>query len=128
METIQVQPSGSANAPLPPEQPGLGGLIAPFILLIAIFYFLMYRPQKKRMDEHRSMLDSIQKGDAVVTSGGIIGKVVKIEDNKLELEVSPGVRVYAVKNMVNEKITDKALAKLPQAESAPKKATKKKAA
>ncbi len=87
----------------------------PIILLIAIFWFLIFRPQQKRMKEHRAMLEAIKRGDTVVTSGGIVGKVTKVAENEdLEVEVAQGVKVKVVRSMVadvrtkSEPVEDKA--------------------
>jgi preprotein translocase subunit YajC len=72
---------------------GLGGFV-PLILIFAIMYFLMIRPQQKKMKEHRAMVDSLRKGDQVVTAGGLIGKVVKVKEGGIvEVDLAEGVRV-----------------------------------
>jgi len=71
-------------------QPGILEMLLPFILIAVVFYFLLIRPQQKRMKEHRALISSIRRGDTVVTSGGIIGKVVKVLDDQDELEVDIG--------------------------------------
>lgn len=78
----------------------LNSLLVPTILIIGIMYFLMIRPQQKRMKEHREMIASIRRGDTVVTSGGILGKVTKVEDNELQLEISDGVRIKVLRPTV----------------------------
>ena len=70
----------------------LNSLIVPTIMIIGIMYFLMIRPQQKRLKEHRDMVASIRRGDTVVTSGGIIGKVAKVDDNELQVEIADGVQ------------------------------------
>lgn len=86
--------------------PGGGDFLVsfvPIILLIAIFWFLIFRPQQKRMKAHRAMLDAIKRGDTVVTSGGIVGKVVKVNDGEdLEVEIAQGTRVKVVRSMVSD--------------------------
>jgi preprotein translocase subunit YajC len=85
---------------------GGGGLemissFVPIILLIAIFWFLIFRPQQKRMKEHKAMLGAIKRGDTVVTSGGVVGKVIKaVENEDLELEIAQGVKVKVVRAMI----------------------------
>ena len=69
----------------------------PLIAIFAIFYFLMIRPQQARAKAHRAMLDAVKKGDEVVTGGGIIGRVVRVQDNELEVEVAPTVKLRVVK-------------------------------
>lgn len=65
----------------------LTGIIVPMILMILIFYFLVIRPQNQRQKEHREMLDRVRRGDTVVTSGGLIGRVTRVSDNADEIEV-----------------------------------------
>lgn len=80
----------------------LNSLLIPTILIIAIMYFLMIRPQQKRMREHRAMIESIRRGDTVVTSGGIIGKVSKAEEVELQVEVADGVRIKVLRTSISE--------------------------
>lgn len=73
----------------------------PLILIFAIMYFLLIRPQQKKMKEHQKMVENLRRGDRVVTQGGMIGKVTKVkEDNELEIEVAPEVRVTVIKSTV----------------------------
>jgi preprotein translocase subunit YajC len=80
----------------------LNSLIVPTKLIIGIMYFLMIRPQQKRLKEHRDMVASIRRGDTVVTSGGIIGKVTKVEDQELQVEIADGVKVKLLRSTVSE--------------------------
>ena len=82
-----------------PQGGGFGMLLFP-IILIAIMYFLMIRPQMKRAKEHKGMLDKLSKGDEVITSGGIAGTVTDIGDNFVTLEVADNVRVRVQKAAV----------------------------
>lgn len=85
-------------APAGGMQSALGGIL-PFILIGLIFYFLLIRPQNKRMKEHRQLLSEITRGDTVVTNGGLIGKVKKVADD--ELTVSFGTNdVKVVRSMI----------------------------
>ena len=71
----------------------------PLILIFAIMYFLLIRPQQKKMKEHQAMIEAVRRNDIVVTQGGLIGKVVKVkDDNEVEIELSEGVKVRAVKS------------------------------
>ena len=83
---------------------GAGGALGSFILLILIFaimYFLLIRPQQKKMKEHRAMVDAVRRGDQVVTQGGLIGKVSKVKDDgELEVEIAEGVRVRVVRSTI----------------------------
>ncbi|PKP69939.1 MAG: preprotein translocase subunit YajC [Alphaproteobacteria bacterium HGW-Alphaproteobacteria-4] len=73
----------------------------PLILIFAIMYFLLIRPQQKKAKEHRAMVEALRRGDQVVTSGGIIGKVTHVrEDGELEVEIATGVKVRVVKGTV----------------------------
>ena len=70
----------------------------PLILIFAIMYFLLIRPQQKKAKEHQAMVAGLRRGDQVVTQGGIIGKVVKVkEDGEVEVEIAEGVKVRVVK-------------------------------
>ena len=75
---------------------------APLILIFIVFYFLLIRPQQKKMKEHKAMLESIRRGDRVVTGGGIIGTVTKVgPDEELQVEIAEGVKVRCVRGTVN---------------------------
>jgi len=81
----------------------LNSLLIPTILIIGIMYFLMIRPQQKRMKEHQQMVESVRRGDAIVTNGGIIGKVTKVLDNnEVQVEVAEGVRIRVQKQAIGE--------------------------
>ena len=75
--------------------PGAGdfiGMILPLVLIMGVFYFLLIRPQQRKMKAHQEMLKKVGKGDTVITSGGLIGKVVKVvDDNELQVEVGENV-------------------------------------
>ena len=77
--------------------PGFLFSILPYIAIFGIFYFLLIRPQTRRMKEQRAMIDAVQRGDQVVTGGGILGKVTKVDDEQVEVEIAQGVRVRVVK-------------------------------
>jgi preprotein translocase subunit YajC len=78
----------------------LGGLL-PFILIFVIMYFLILRPQQKRAKQHQEMVKNLRRGDNVVTSGGLVGKVTKVVDeDQVEIEIADGVRVRQVKSMI----------------------------
>ncbi len=74
--------------------------ILPFIVMFAVLYFVMIRPQMKRQKEQKSMLDALAKGDEVITAGGIAGKVTKVTDSFVSLEVSNGVDIQIQKSAV----------------------------
>ncbi len=77
----------------------------PLILIFAIMYFLMIRPQQKRVKQHREMVAALKKGDQIVTQGGLIGKVVSARDDELEVEIAQGVRVRVVRSTVAQVIS-----------------------
>jgi preprotein translocase subunit YajC len=75
---------------------------APLLLIFVIFYFLLIRPQSRRMKQHRDMIGAVKRNDTAVTTGGLIGKVTKVEENEIELEIATGTRVRVVKSMLSE--------------------------
>ncbi len=79
---------------------GLIELFAPLLIVFVIIYFMILRPQQKRQKEHRAMVDNIKRGDKIVTQGGLIGKVAKIDDAELEVEIASGVKIKVVRSMV----------------------------
>lgn len=83
----------SHDAPAPAPGGDLFATLPMLVLIFAIFYFLVIRPQNKQREEHRKMLAALKKGDEVVTDGGIVGVVQRVDDNKVEVEVSPKVRI-----------------------------------
>jgi len=75
--------------------------LLPFILIFVIMYFLILRPQQKRAKQHSEMVKNVRRGDTVVTSGGLVGKITKvIDDDQIEVEVADGVRVRQMRSMV----------------------------
>lgn len=76
--------------------------LLPLILIFVVFYFLLIRPQQKKVKEHRTMLSALRRGDKVVTNGGIIGQITKVlNENELELEIADGIRVRAARGMIS---------------------------
>lgn len=94
---MAATPEGAAPA---------GGMMAqfqgiiPLVLMFAIFYFLLIRPQQKKAKEHRALLEALKKGDQVVTAGGMHGKVSALDDQVVTLEIAPGVNVKINKGYV----------------------------
>jgi len=74
----------------------------PLVLVFIIFWFLMIRPQQRRMKAHQAQIAAVKKGDRVVTGGGLIGKVIKVGETEVEVELSQGVRVTAVKSTLTQ--------------------------
>ncbi len=87
-----------------PAAPGLAFQFLPLILIFAIMYFLLIRPQQKKLKEHKAMVAALRRGDQVVTSGGIIGKVFKVTDDSttLEIEIAEGVRVKVLRHTITQ--------------------------
>jgi preprotein translocase subunit YajC len=80
---------------------GLASLV-PLILIFGIMYFLLIRPQQKKLKDHQAMVAALRRGDQVVTAGGLIGKVTKVKDgeNEVEVEVATGVNVRVVRSTI----------------------------
>ncbi|WP_294624289.1 preprotein translocase subunit YajC [uncultured Roseovarius sp.] len=77
------------------------GQFIPLILIFAIMYFLLIRPQQKKLKEHKAMVEALRRGDQVVTQGGLIGKVAKVKDeDEIEVDLADGVRVRVIKSTV----------------------------
>lgn len=85
------------------EQQGVIGSFLPLIILFAIFYFLIIRPQQKHQKAHKAMLDSLQKGDKIVTSGGLIAEVVKTEEDFIKIKLNEDTIVKLEKSFVARK-------------------------
>jgi preprotein translocase subunit YajC len=73
----------------------------PFIFLFAVLYFMMIRPQQKRVKETKAMLDALQKGDEVVTAGGIVGKITKLSDAYADIEIAPNVAITVQRSAIS---------------------------
>ena len=71
--------------------------LLPLVLIFVVFYFLMIRPQQKRMKALQDSVNSVKKGDQVVTGGGLVGKVTKVDEQYVEVELAPNMKVRAVK-------------------------------
>lgn len=82
--------AGGAESPL-------WTMVVPMVLMVAVFYFLLIRPQQRKAKEHKAMLDSLKRGDRVLTAGGLIGEIVAINDQVLTLEIADKVRVEVSK-------------------------------
>ena len=84
----------------------------PLILIFVIFYFFLIRPQQKKVKEHKVMVSALKRGDEVITSGGIVGKVEKVyEDDKIDLAISENVSVKVVKSTVQNLLKEPATKK-----------------
>ncbi len=76
--------------------------ILPWLLIFVIFYMLMIRPQQKRMKEHAATISSVKKGDDVITGGGIRGRITKVMDEDVEVEIAQGTKVRVVKSTISQ--------------------------
>ena len=74
----------------------------PIIGMVLIFWLLIIRPQMQRQKQHQAKIAGVKKGDQVVTAGGLLGKVIKVDDNYAEIEIAQGVRVKAVKSTIGD--------------------------
>ncbi len=84
---------------------GVQGMLinmAPILGLVVLFYFLLIRPQQRRMKQHQAMVSALKRGDQVVLNSGVIGKVTRVDDNEATLEIAQGVNVKVVKSMISE--------------------------
>lgn len=85
---------------------GAGILVqmAPLVLIFVVFYFLLIRPQQKKMKEHKAKIEAVKKGDQVITGGGLVGKVARVDEIYADIELAPGLKVKAVKSTLTEVI------------------------
>jgi preprotein translocase subunit YajC len=98
-----ASPAYAAAAGNAPSGGALGLLgILPWVAIFAIFYFLLIRPQQRRARAHQQMIGAVKKNDVAVTAGGIIGKVVKVDEAEVELEIASNVRVRVIKGTLSE--------------------------
>jgi preprotein translocase subunit YajC len=100
MSMVQAAPAGQSGGM---AQLVLG--IAPWLLIFAIFYILMIRPQQRRVKEHQASIAAVKKGDDVITGGGIRGRVTKVSDDEAEVEIAQGVKVRVVKSTITHVLT-----------------------
>lgn len=95
--------TASATAPAAPSGAAAFAVqMFPLLLVFVIFYFLMIRPQTRRMKAHQAAIMAVKKGDRVVTGGGLIGKVTRVSETEVEVELAPGTRVQVVKATLSQ--------------------------
>lgn len=99
--TAQTQTPTQSGAPSGQPQPGAFGMLMPFVLMFGVLYFLIIRPNQKKMKDHQSQLEQIKYGDEIVSNGGIFGKVTGITDKVLTVEIADNVRVKMLKSQVS---------------------------
>lgn len=93
-----------ALAAAAPGSSGMATLMSflPLVLIFAVFYFLLIRPQQQQMKKHRAKISAVKKGDQVVTGGGLIGKIVRVDDVYVDVELAQGLKVKAVKATLSD--------------------------
>ena len=89
------------------QQPSLFASFIPLILIFIIFYFLLIRPQQKKAKQHQILLESIKRGDQILTSGGIVGKVIKADKDELTVEISDKVNVKIFRSTISDVLNKK---------------------
>lgn len=94
---MPADPSGGGPSPI--------SMLLPLVGMLAIFYFLLIRPQQKRMKEHQATIAAVKKGDEVITGGGIRGRVTKVMDDDVEVEIGQNVKVRIVKATLSQVVT-----------------------
>lgn len=97
--SLLISDAWAEAAPAAPQDAGLMGFV-PLIVIFILFYFLLIRPQMKRAKEQRKMVESLAKNDEIVTSGGLLGKIIDVEEGFITVEIAEGVRVKMQKNAV----------------------------
>ncbi len=102
MEGSMLVTPAYAQAAAPGGAGDFLGMFLPLLLIMAVFWFFIIRPQQKRMKEHQAMLENLRRGDTVVTSGGLIGKVTKVADDEVTVELAENVRVKVRKSYIAE--------------------------
>ena len=86
--------------PAQAAQPSLLSMLTPWILILGIFYLILWRPAQKKQKEHQALLNALKKGDKVITNGGLYGKVTKVDDNVVVLEVSDNTRIRVARRAI----------------------------
>ena len=107
-----VQDAYAETVATPAAQAGAGSElmgVVPFVFIFVVMYFLMIRPQQKKMKLHQAMVMAVKKGDKIVTSGGILGKVTQVNDNEgvLQVEIADGVKVKVLAATIASVVADK---------------------
>jgi preprotein translocase subunit YajC len=97
-----ASPALAATGAAPAGASGAIVQLLPLVLIFVIFYFLLIRPQQRRMKQHQKMVSEVKLRDTVVTGGGLIGKVTKVTDDEVEVELAPNVRVRSVKGTLSD--------------------------
>ncbi len=84
--------------------PGAGSMLIPLVLMFAIFYFILIRPQQKKQREHREMLKALKTGDQIVTIGGIYGTILAIDETKVKLKIAENVKIDVTRSSIASRL------------------------
>lgn len=95
-------PAGTDGAAGAPGAPGMGSMLLPMVLMFGIVYFLMIRPQQKKMKEQQSMIQALKDGDEVITTSGILGTVAGMTDKVVTVEVASNVKIKMLKSQISQ--------------------------
>lgn len=100
--------TGVAAAPVAgaAPQPSFFGMMMPFLIMLAVVYFLMIRPQQKKMKEHQTLMSGLKHGDQVVTTSGMLGKITGLSDKVATVEIADNVRVKFLKSQISQVVRD----------------------
>lgn len=104
MNYLEIIPSAFAQQSAAAEGSSVFSMFLPMLVVFAIFYFLIIRPQKSRDKAHQNFVASLQKGDEVVTQSGLLGKITGVADKVITLEVAPSVKIKVLKGTVLQKV------------------------
>jgi preprotein translocase subunit YajC len=100
MTSLQIPIAMMSNPNAQGQSGGMGGMLVPMLLIMAIFYFMMIRPQQRKEKERRAMLDAVKSGDRVVFGGGMIGTVANIKDQTLVIKIADSVKVEVLRGSI----------------------------
>ena len=106
-EALAATETAAAAATAATEPSPMAGFLIQLILVFAIFYFILIRPQQKKMKERDEMLNAIQPKDEIITGGGVYGKVTKADGDVLTVEIAEGVKIKVSRSSVRETVSDK---------------------
>jgi preprotein translocase subunit YajC len=101
-EAAAAEAFAQTPAAAPDPTMALVSQLLPLVLILVVFYFLLIRPQQRRLKAHQDMIKALQKGDTIVTSGGLIGKVKQVADDEVRVELAPNVEVRVVRQTISE--------------------------
>ena len=100
ISTAYAQALGGSSSPNE-----LFATLFPLVLIFAVFYFLIIRPQSKKMKQQKAMIEAISRGDKVITAGGIVGKVSRVKEGEVEVDIADGVRITVIQSTIASVLT-----------------------